>query len=113
MNARNIGMNRTQAEDLLESIAEQGGNLPIYIVRVQTVYKDEDDVLPRWAFVGGWLAVTNSHKDMVAAVDAFQLEPGYRVIVDYIAPWDALETNYNGYLTTYATKEPGRDLVCD
>ena len=113
MNIRNIGMNRTQAEDLLENIAEQGGNLPIYTVRVQTVYKDEDDALPRWVFVGGWLAVTNNHKDMAAAVEAFQLEQGYRVIVEYIAPWYALEANYDDYLTTYATKEPGRDLVCD
>ena len=110
---RNIGMPRTQAEDLLDSIAEQGGNLPIYVVRVQTVYKDEDDVLPRWAFVGGWLAVTNNHDDMVAAVEAFPLEQGYRVIVDYIAPWDVQEPDYDSYLTTYATKEPGRALICE
>ena len=116
MEIRNIGMNRTTAEDLLENIAGLGGNLPIYIVRAQMIYDDPDDGMKRWIYVGGFLAVTNEYEKAVEAANAFGLEKGFRVLVEYIAPWDALEYGYNDYdehLTRFATKELGRELVLE
>lgn len=112
MNIFEIGMGRSKGEDMLEDIANQGGNLPIYIVRLQNIYLDEDDGLKRWVYIGGWIAVTNNHDEMVSAVNEFaldQLGESYRLIVEYVAPWDV--DDYENHLVTYATRELGRGLV--